>query len=137
MKKISLLFISILLLLSLNACGKKAVDPPVSTETTNPPPYTTVINGKTYTAQKLGSHDNNYQIGYFDDKNRAERFEYYKDGKLSYYYISSDFDENGNDNVQKYYNSDGKLLATFDRGKFYNASGKEISESEMDALIPS
>ena len=28
MKKISLLFISILLLLSLNACGKKAVDPP-------------------------------------------------------------------------------------------------------------
>lgn len=137
MKKISLLFILILLLLSLNACGKKAVDPPVSTETTNPPPYTTVIDGKTYTAQKLGSQDNNYQIGYFNDKNQAERFEYYKDGKLSYYYISSDFDENGNDNVQKYYNSDGKLFATFDRGKFYNASGKEISESEMDALIPS
>lgn len=137
MKKISLLFILILLLLSLNACGKKAVDPPVSTETTNPPPYTTVIDGKTYTAQKLGSQDNNYQIGYFNDKNQAERFEYYKDGKLSYYYISSDFDENGNDNVQKYYNSDGKLLATFDRGKFYNTSGKEISESEMDALIPS
>lgn len=137
MKKISLLFILILLLLSLNACGKKAVDPPVSTETTNPPPYTTVIDGKTYTAQKLGSQDNNYQIGYFNDKNQAERFEYYKDGKLSYYYISSDFDENGNDNVQKYYNSDGKLLATFDRGKFYNVSGKEISESEMDALIPS
>lgn len=137
MKKISLLFILILLLLSLNACGKKAVDPPVSTETTNPPPYTTVIDGKTYTAQKLGSQDNNYQIGYFNDKNQAERFEYYKDGKLSYYYISSDFDENGNDNVQKYYNSDGKLLATLDRGKFYNTSGKEISESEMDALIPS
>ncbi len=74
MKKISLLFILILLLLSLNACGKKAVDPPVSTETTNPPPYTTVIDGKTYTAQKLGSQDNNYQIGYFNDKNQAERF---------------------------------------------------------------
>lgn len=137
MKKISLLFILILLLLSLNACGKKAVDPPVSTEMTNPPPYTTVIDGKKYTAQKLGSQDNNYQIGYFNDKNQAERFEYYKDGKMSYYYISSDFDENGNDNVQKYYNSDDKLLATFDRGKFYNASEKEISESEMDALIPS
>lgn len=136
-KKLSALFLLFLLLLSFNACGKKAVETGSSTEATNPPPYTTVIDGKTYTAQKLGSQDKDYQIGYFDDNNQAARFEYYMGGKLSYYYISSDFDENGNDNVQKYYNADGKLLATVDRGKFYNASGKEITESEMDALLPS
>ncbi len=137
MKKLFMILISISLLLSFGACGKKAVDADGTTDPTIPPPYTTVIDGKNYTAQKLNSQDENYQIGYYNDKNQPERFEYYMDDKLSYYYISSDFDENGNDNVQKYYSADGKLLGTVDKGKFYNASGKEISESEMDALLPS
>lgn len=137
MKRIFVIFLLSLLFVSLCACGKKDTDNENTGDLTNPPPYTTVIDGKTYTAQKLNSKDNEYQIGYFDSDNRGARFEYYKDGKLSYYYISSDFDESGNDNVQKYYNADGKLLGTVDNGKFYNASGKEISESEMDALIPS
>ena len=38
--------------------------------------------------------------------------------------------------VQKNYSADGKLLGTVKNGKFYNSSGKEISESEMDALLP-
>lgn len=137
MKKLSALLISLSLLLSFGACGKKPAETGSTTEPTIPPPYTTVIDGKTYTAQKISSQDKNYQIGYYNNKNQPERFEYYKDGKLSYYYISSDFDESGNENVQKYYNADGKLLGTVDNGKFYNASGKEISESEMDALLPS
>lgn len=136
MKRITALLLLILLISAFCSCGKDDTDNNGTTET-NPPPYTTEIDGKAYTAQKLNSQDKNYQIGYYNDKNQPERFEYYKDGKLSYYYISSDFDENGNDSVQKYYSADGKLLGTFDNGKFYNASGKEISESEMDALLPS
>lgn len=137
MKRITALLLLILLISAFCACGKADTDNDGTTEATNPPPYTTEIDGKAYTAQKLNSQDKNYQIGYYNDKSQPERFEYYKDGKLSYYYISSDFDESGNDNVQKYYSADGKLLGTFDNGKFYNASGKEISESEMDALLPS
>lgn len=139
MKRIfAIAFLSSFLIL-LSSCGEKPAENETTVQetVTNPPPYTTVIDGKNYTAQKLASQDDDYQIGYFDDQNRASRFEYYKDGKLSYYYISSDFDENGNDNVQKYYNADGKLLGTADSGKFFDADGKEISESEMSELLPS
>ncbi len=137
MKRITALLLLILIISVFCSCGKADTDNDGTTEATNPPHYTTVIDGKKYTAQRLDSNDKNYQIGYYNDKNLPERFEYYKDGKLSYYYISSGFDENGNDSIQKYYNADGKLLGTVDNGKFYNASGKEISESEMDSLLPS
>ena len=118
------------------ACGKAETDKGVTTKPTVPQPYTTVIDGKKYTAQKLSPQEKDYQIGYYNENNQPERFEYYTGGKLSYYYISSEFDDNGNDNVQKYYSADGKLLGTVKNGKFYNSSGKEISESEMDALLP-
>ncbi len=139
MKRIFAIIFSSSLLIMLCSCGEKPIEGETTVQptVTNPPPYTTVIDGKNYTAQKLASQDDNYQIGYFDDQNRASRFEYYKDGKLSYYYISSDFDENGNDNVQKYYSADGKLLGTADSGKFFDADGKEISETEMSELLPS
>ncbi len=139
MKRIfAIVFLSSVLIM-LCSCGEKSAESETTAQATvtNPPPYTTVIDGKNYTAQKLESQDDNYQIGYFDDQNRASRFEYYKDGKLSYYYISSDFDENGNDNVQKYYSAEGKLLGTVDNGRFFDADGKEISEMEMSELLPS
>lgn len=137
MKRISALFLLIILALTFGACGKNDTDKDETTVAPLSESYTTVIDGKNYTAQRLNSNDENFQIGYFNDNNQPERFEYYKDGKLSYYYISSGFDENGNDDVQKYYSADGKLLGTVNNGRFYNASGKEISESEMDALLPS
>ena len=74
-------------------------------------------------------------IGCYDENGRGTRFEYYKDGKLSYYYVSSDFDETGNESVQTYFNADGKLLASIKDGQFYDADGKVISEYQMDEIL--
>lgn len=136
MKRIIALFLLFLISAVFFACDKAETDKGVTTKPTVPEPYTTVIDGKKYTAQKLSPQEKDYQIGYYNENNQPERFEYYTGGKLSYYYISSEFDDNGNDNVQIYYSADGKLLGTVKNGKFYNSSGKEISESELDALLP-
>lgn len=141
MKKLfAVLFIICICLGSFCSCGKDKNEPTSERseqESTLPPSYTTVVDGKTLTAQKFSSDDKNYQVGTYDEDGRGTRFEYYKDGKLSYYYISSDFDETGNSAVQKYYNADGELLGSVDENGFHDADGKTISESEMDALLPS
>ncbi|HAY73459.1 MAG TPA: hypothetical protein DCY31_06375 [Ruminococcaceae bacterium] len=139
MKKIFFIIpiICIIMLCSCSAASDETPNEGTATEVTNPKPYTTVIDGKKYTAQKIVSGNNDYQIGYYDESGRGVRLDYYKDGKLSYYYISSDFDENGNDTVQKYYDKNGKLIATVDPDGFYDADGRSISETELDALLPS
>ena len=106
-----------------------------TTQATLPPPYTTVVDGEPMTAQKLGSSDKDYEVGCYDENGRGTRFEYYKDGKLSYYYVSSDFDETGNESVQTYFNADGKLLASIKDGQFYDADGKVISEYQMEEFL--
>lgn len=106
-----------------------------TTQATLPPPYTTVVDGEPMTAQRLGSSDEDYEIGCYDENGRGTRIEYYKDGKLSYYYISSDFDENGNESLQTYYNADGKLLASIKDGQFYDADGKKITEDQMETIL--
>lgn len=127
-----------LIIATITACGKSETENETTvTEQTNPPPYTTVFDGKTLNAQKLSPDDKNYTVGIYDDNGRGIGLEYYKDGKLSYYYISSDFDESGNSHVQTYYNADGKLIATIDDDGFHDAKGNIISEYEMDQLIPS
>lgn len=136
-KAVVLTSIFCVLLSVLCACNGKD-DEKSSEETTQatlPPPYTTVVDGEPMTAQKLGSSDKDYEIGCYDENGRGTRFEYYKDGKLSYYYVSSDFDETGNESVQTYFNADGKLLASIKDGQFYDADGKVISEYQMDEIL--
>lgn len=135
MKRIIALFLLFLISAVFFACGKAETDKGVTTKPTVPQPYTTVIDGKKYSAQKLSPQEKDYQIGYYNENNQPERFEYYTGGKLSYYYISSEFDDNGNDNVQKYYSADGKLIATVDQNGFRDANGKTISEDEMNKLL--
>lgn len=135
MKRIIALFLLFLISAVFFACGKAETDKGVTTKPTVHQPYTTVIDGKKYSAQKLSPQGKDYQIGYYNENNQPERFEYYTDGKLSYYYISSEFDDNGNDNVQKYYSADGKLIATVDQNGFRDANGKTISEDEMNKLL--
>lgn len=106
-----------------------------TTQATLPPPYTTVVYGEPMTAQKLGSSDEDYEIGCYDENGRGTRIEYYKNGKLSYYYVSSDFDESDNETVQTYYNADGKLLASIKDGQFYDADGKKITEDQMETIL--
>lgn len=139
MKKIFYIIpiICIIMLCSCSAASDETPSKETTAEVTNPKPYTTVVDGKKYIAQKIVSGSNDYQIGYYDANGRGARLEYYKDGRLSYYYISSDFDENGNDTVQKYYDKNGKLIATVDSDGFRDANGKSISETELDALLPS
>lgn len=139
MKKIFYIIpiICIIMLCSCSAASDETPSEGTTAEITNPKPYTTVIDGKEYTAQKIVSGNNDYQIGYYDESGRGVRLDYYKDGKLSYYYISTDFDENGNDTVQKYYDKNGKLIAAVDPDGFHDANGKSISETELDALLPS
>lgn len=139
MKKIFYIIpiICIVMLCSCSAVSDETSNEKTTAEITNPKPYTTVIDGKEYTAQKIVSGNNDYQIGYYDESGRGVRLDYYKDGKLSYYYISSNFDENGNDTVQKYYDKKGKLIATVEPDGFYDANGKSISETELDELLPS
>lgn len=137
-KKAFVITLILCVLLSVLCACKDKDDEKSSEETTQatlPPPYTTVVDGKDMAAQKLGSSDEDYEIGCYDENGRGTRIEYYKDGKLSYYYVSSDFDENGNETVQTYYNADGKLLASIKNGEFYDADGKKIPEDKMDAIL--
>ena len=137
-KKIIVITSIFCVLLSVLCACKDKDDEKSSEETTQatlPPPYTTVVDGEPMTAQRLGISDEDYEIGFYDENGRGTRIEYYKDGKLSYYYVSSDFDENGNETVQTYYNADGKLLASIKNGEFYDADGKKIPEDKMDAIL--
>ena len=137
-KKIIVITSILCVLLSVLCACKGKNDEKLSEETTQatlPPPYTTVVDGEPMTAQKLGSSDEDYEIGCYDENGRGTRIEYYKDGKLSYYYVSSDFDENDNETVQTYYNADGKLLASIKDGQFYDADGKKITEDQMETIL--
>ena len=137
-KKAFVITLILCVLLSVLCACKDKDDEKSSEETTQatlPPPYTTVVDGEPMTAQRLGISDEDYEIGCYDENGRGTRIEYYKDGKLSYYYVSSDFDENGNETVQTYYNADGKLLASIKNGEFYDADGKKIPEDKMDAIL--
>ena len=137
-KKIIVITSILCVLLSVLCACKGKNDKKSSEETTQatlPPPYTTVVDGEPMTAQKLGSSDEDYEIGCYDENGRGTRIEYYKDGKLSYYYVSSDFDESDNEIVQTYYNADGKLLASIKDGQFYDADGKKITEDQMETIL--
>lgn len=137
MKKLLLILSICVLEFSLSACGKSEQDNSdrSSSDVSNPPPYTTVVDGKEMTAQRFNSANGSYEIGCYDENNNGKRWEYYKDGKLAYYYISEDFDKQGNEAVQKYYSADGKLIATVDQSGFRDANGKTISEDEMNKLL--
>ena len=137
-KKIIVITSILCVLLSVLCACKGKNDKKSSEETTQatlPPPYTTVVDGEPMTAQRLGSSDEDYEIGCYDENGRGTRIEYYKDGKLSYYYVSSDFDESDNEIVQTYYNADGKLLASIKDGQFYDADGKKITEDQMETIL--
>lgn len=136
MKKLCLLLIGSILFLGFCACGKDGAAENTTEKLTDPPPYTTVVDGKMMTARKMYNDKDNYEIGYYDEAGTGERLEYYKDGKLSYYYIQDGSSVDGSDIVQKYYYADGTLFAVFDNNGFHDAKGNAISENEMDKLVP-
>ena len=74
MKRIIALFLLFLISAVFFACGKAETDKGVTTKPTVPEPYTTVIDGKKYTAQKLSPQEKDYQIGYYNENNQPERF---------------------------------------------------------------
>lgn len=126
----TILIATFLLLCSCSSDKKTSeVKIPVTT------PYTTVIDGKTMTAQRVGTDDSDYQIGCYDENGVGKRLEYYKNGKLIYYYITTDYDKKGNETIQKYYDSSDKLFATVKNGDFYDARGKKITEEKMNEII--
>jgi uncharacterized protein YkuJ len=121
----------------LCACGNKVNDETSTTtsEVTYPAPYTTEVDGKMMTAQKLSNDSENYEIGYYDEDGRGVRLEHYKDNKLIYYYISTEFYSDGNATVQKYYDAKGKLVASVNNNEFFDAKGNKITEDEMNKII--
>lgn len=135
MKKLCLFLLSAVLFLGLCACGRDEVAENTTENLADPPPYTTVIDGKTMTARKMYRDKDNYEIGYYDESGTGERVEYYKDGKLSYYYISEGSPMDGSV-VQKYYYADGTFFAKTYNDGFIDAKGNAISEDEMEKLIP-
>lgn len=135
MKKILvLLSASILILSVLTACEKKPEE-----ETTTTTSLTSIDNysltepsytvGTVATSEKVDSGDGEYQIHYYDADGTPARCDYYRDGKLAYYSVYSATDDMGNAIQEKYYTADGKFVAIYDNGIFFDESGNRLSEN--------
>lgn len=122
------------------ACAKENKKPPISvpekytgeTETTTEAQYTV---GKEESSTKVQINKREYEINYVDKNGNAVKTEYYKDQQLIYYYVYSAADENGNGIQEKYYDAKGNLIATSDKGYFYDKNGKQISDEMMNYLL--
>lgn len=138
-KTICILSLALLLLSAGTACGVNRtelepipVDYSGETKTTTEAQYTV---GQEESSTKIDINKNEYEIDYFDKEGNGVKIEHYLNKKLVYYYTNSAADEIGNGVQQKYYDAQGKLLATEDSGCFYDANGKQITEETMNYIL--
>lgn len=136
MKKILIVTASLFLLISiLSACDKKPEEEEITNTTTTEfvdnysltqPSYTV---GAPETSEKYDTGNGSYEIRHFDADGNPAKCDYYRDGKLAYYSVYSGADEMGNAIQEKYYTADGKFVAIYDNGIFFDESGNKLSEN--------
>ncbi len=142
MKKI-LVILSVLILISavFTACDKKqnAQDEEKNTSadiidnySLTEPSYTV---GAVATSEKYDTGEGEYQIRYYDADGIPARCDYYRDNKLAYYSIFSGTDDMGNAIQEKYYNAEGKFVAIYDNGVFFDESGNRLSETYVLEIL--
>lgn len=144
MKK-TLIFISVLIIiLSLfTACDKKSDEGETTTSPTmndyaddnyslTEPSFTV---GAVKTSERFETGENEYQLYYYDENGLPAKLETYRNGKLVYYSLVSGADDMGNSVQEKYYTADGKFVAIFDNGIFFDESGKRLSEDYVQAQL--
>lgn len=125
------------------ACGDEKDASPSTTTTvpksyidddysTTKPSYTA---GAVATSERFGNDDKAYVIAYYDENGFHTKEEVYENGKMMYYYTSAGNDDMGNMTQVKYYTPDGKFVAAYDHGFFFDAQGNKISETSFEALL--
>lgn len=125
------------------ACGKKPDEGETTTTTTTnnyvndnysltEPSFTV---GAVKTSERFETGENEYQISYYDENGLPAKLETYRNGKLVYYSLVSGADDMGNSVQEKYYTADGKFVAIFDNGIFFDESGKRLSEDYVQAQL--
>ena len=144
MKKFIICISILIVILSLFvACGDEK-DGSQTTTTTVPKSYidddysTTAPSytaGAVETSEKIGTDDKEYVIAYYDADGFVTKEEVYEKGKMIYYYTSAGNDDLGNMTQAKYYTADGKFVAAYDNGFFFDAEGNKISETTFEALL--
>ena len=136
MKKILILLsVSMLVLSVLTACEKKPEED--SSTTTTIPTFiddyslteASYTVGAVATSEKVDTGNGEYQIHYYDADGIPARCDYYRNGKLAYYSVYSATDDMGNAIQEKYYTADGKFVAIYDNGIFFDESGNRLSET--------
>ena len=137
MKKIYIFIAVAFLVMSvLTACDKKNDDTLTTTSkddySLTEPSYTV---GAVATSEKAETGENTYEIRYFDAEGVPARYDFYRDGKLVYYSIYSGTDESGNAIQEKYYTADGKFVAIYDNGIFFDENGNRLTEDEATGKL--
>lgn len=147
MKKFIVCFSIFVVILSIFvACGDKEEETESTTSvatthsisyiddnySTTKPSYTA---GAVKTSERFGNDDRAYVIAYYDENKFLTKEEIYENGKMVYYYISAGNDEMGNATQVKYYTPDGKFVAAYDNGFFFDEKGNKISETSFEAKL--
>lgn len=132
-KTLCVLSVLVLLMSFGTACGKNKTDIAETTTQTTTEFKFTEVDG--VISHRVDIDDNNYEMYYIDENGNAIKTEYYANDKLVYYYTISGTDEYGNGNQNKYYDAKGNLFAVCDKGYYYDAKGKQITEETMDSII--
>lgn len=147
MKKIIVCVSILTVILSMFvACGDKADDSESTTSsatshsksTIDPnysmtkPQYTV---GSPKTSEKFGSDSRAYVIAHYDENGYVAKEDVYENGKMVYYYVVTGTDETGNAIQVKYYTPQGKFVAYFDNGFFFDEKGNKMSETKFEELL--
>lgn len=90
--------------------------------------------GVVQTSEKFGDGSEFY-INHYDDNGWIAKVDFYKKGKLAYYFIVDATDEMGNCLRSKYYTANGNFVAYFDNTFFFDASGNKITETEFEKRL--
>lgn len=87
--------------------------------------------GSVQTSEKYGG-DKDYYIEYYDEDGLVTKTAVYENGRMVYYFTVALADIMGNAKQIDYYTPGGKFVATQKDGCFYDASGKQMSETEFE-----
>ncbi len=128
------------------ACGDKADDSESTTSSTMShsiskidPNYSTTkpqyTVGAVKTSEKNGTDNRAATITYYDENGFMVKEEIFENGKMVYYYTVSATDDMGNAIQVKYYTPNGKFVAAYDSGFFFDAKGNKMSETTFEALL--
>lgn len=147
MKKFIVCISILMLLLSvLVACGDKDAEGETTTTTestisTVDPDYSMTeplyTVGDVKTSERYGSDNRAYVVNYYDENDFITKQEVFENGIMVYYYTVSATDDMGNCIQAKYYTVNGKFVAIFDNGFFFDADGSKISETEFENRLRS